>query len=437
MYPPRSEKYNKRKKAKDRQQRRLWIWINSGLILVIVLLGAYLFFVDHPADSGTGNLEGRNQESTGAADSGNQGHTENPSEAENSGDAEPNLSGGESEGSSNQDTDPPEVVTEDPGTDEQDRVVISFAGDTLFSGKVETKLKQEGYDYPFRYVKDLFQQDDLTVLNLETPVTEGGTAAEDKTYVFKSSPQALPEMLQAGVDAVNLANNHILDQGVEGLLDTLGHLDEAGLLRVGAGKNSKEAYAPVYVERGGIRIALCGFTRVIPKSEWAAGKGPGVAATYDSRQAIKAVEAAREQADLVFVVAHWGKERTTELEKHQTELARAYIDAGADLVIGGHPHVLQGLESYKGKWIAYSTGNFIFTKSKDPKTWETAVFQAACSRDGDCNLKLTPYRTELGQPVPMNDEERTKLWSELEAISPGVGISESGEVRSKDEGSGG
>lgn len=429
MYPPRSEKYKKKHGNKKRRRRRIWVWINLGLILMIMVLASFLFTMDRPAGEKARQPEHYVQEP---------GESLPPEPIEPDGE----LGGeGASEGrependlpgeslDSQQEAETSEANSDaEPGANEPERVVISFAGDTLFSGKVENKLKQEGYDYPYKHVKDLFLQDDLTVLNLETPVTERGTPEEEKTYVFKSSPEVLPEMVRAGVEAVNLANNHILDQGVEGLLDTLGHLSEAGVLHVGAGKNSKEAFAPVYVERNGIRIALCGFSRVIPREGWAAGKGPGVAATYNSTRAVKTIEEARKQADLVLVVVHWGKERTVELEQHQTELAHAYIDAGADLVIGGHPHVLQGLESYKGKWIAYSTGNFIFTKSNDPKTWETAVFQASCSKAGDCDLKLVPYRTEVGQPVPMNEAERTQLWSELEVMSPGVRIRESGEV---------
>ncbi|WP_044477797.1 CapA family protein [Paenibacillus antibioticophila] len=427
MYPPRSEKNKKKQASKKRRQRRIWVWINLGLIFMIIVLASYLFTMDRPAENGATQPDHSVQEP------GESVPPELVAEPDGETGEKDASEGKESEndlsGESHQEVDASEENPDlESGTSEQERVVISFGGDTLFSGKVENKLKQAGYDYPYKHVKDLFLQDDLTVLNLETPVTEGGTPEEEKTFVFKSSPKALPEMVRAGVEAVNLANNHILDQGVEGLLDTLEHLSEAGVLHVGAGKNSKEAFAPVYVERNGIRIALCGFSRVIPRKEWAAGKGPGVAATYDSTQAVKTIEEARDQADLVLVVVHWGKERTVELEKHQTELAHAYIDAGADLVIGGHPHVLQGLESYKGKWIAYSTGNFIFTKSKDPNTWETAVFQASCSKAGDCELKLVPYRTEVGQPVPMNEAERTQLWSELEAISPGVRIKESGEV---------
>ncbi|MNZ95924.1 Capsule biosynthesis protein CapA [compost metagenome] len=101
------------------------------------------------------------------------------------------------------------------------------------------------------------------------------------------------------------------------------------------------------------------------------------------------------------------------------------------MVIGGHAHVLQGVEKYKNKWIAYSTGNFIFTKSKDPKTWDTAVFSATCTKKGDCDLSLTPYRTELGRPVPISGEDGIGILKMVESLSPGIKIDASGKVKSE------
>ncbi|WP_414859277.1 CapA family protein [Paenibacillus haidiansis] len=442
MYPPRSEKYKKQKQEKQRRQSRFWLGLNLSLIFIIVVLGAYFYLSDRTmqGEPGTGNNDlpssgafeqdgntaaGNDREGQGqvSMDSGAEDEdvAQIPADPGDASEVDPANAPADEEGTQN------EEGVRDPA-DSGERLLIHFAGDTIFSGKVADKLRKEGYDYPYRYVKELFQNDDLSIVNLETPVTDGGTAAENKTFVFKSSPEALPELAKAGVEAVNLANNHTLDQGVEGLLDTMDHLKQNGLLYVGAGKNGKEAYAPVYIERKGIKIALCGFSRVIPDKSWAAGNNPGVAAAYDSRQAVKAVQTARKNADLVLVVAHWGKERTTKLEDHQTALAHEFIDAGADMVIGGHAHVLQGLEKYKGKWIAYGTGNFIFTKSTDASTWETAVFAAECTRKGDCELKLIPFKTELAQPVPMTKEEGAELLGTVEALSPGVSIEATGRV---------
>ncbi|MEW4369023.1 CapA family protein [Paenibacillus kandeliae] len=300
-------------------------------------------------------------------------------------------------------------------------VTLHFGGDVMFSGKVGELLAQKGYDYPYEYVKKLFTSDDLTVVNLETPVTSSNTTAANKTYTFKSSPEALPHMAAAGIDAVNLANNHILDQGVSGLTDTIKQLDQSGVQYVGAGKDSTRAYQPVYVERKGIKIALLGFSRVIPEASWNAGKNqPGVATAYDATAAEAAIREAKSNADLVVVVAHWGVERSDTTVDHQTDLAHRFIDAGADLVVGGHPHVLQGLEQYKGKWIAYSTGNFIFTHSLTEKTWDTGVFEAVCSIKGECSMKVIPYTANLGQPVPMAEPQAQTLLQRLQSLSSNI-----------------
>lgn len=298
-------------------------------------------------------------------------------------------------------------------------VTLHFAGDVQFSGKVEQRLEKNGFDFPYQYLGNLFRKDDLTIANLETPVTTAGVGALNKTYVYKSSPKALTALAAAGIDAVNLANNHILDQGIGGLMDTLKYLDGQGIAHAGAGRNAQEAYAPHYFERKGIKIALLGAARVIPEANWNAGpKQPGVAGAYDSAAIVKSIRQARMQADLVVVIAHWGKERAAVLEPHQTELSHAFIDAGADLVIGGHPHVLQGMEQYKGKWIAYSTGNFIFSKSTVPATWDTAIFQATCTRYGACDMKLIPCRAELGQPIPLQGAEASNILQRVAALSP-------------------
>lgn len=309
-------------------------------------------------------------------------------------------------------------------------VKLTFVGDIMMSGNVEKRLLEEGYDFPFVHIKPLFLQDDYTIANLETPVTSKGTPSENKTFVYKSSPDAVPAMKEAGIDAVNLANNHSMDQGVEGLLDTIAVLDKQQIAYVGAGANAKRAYAPVYVERNGIRIALLGFSRVIPEVSWYAGKTqPGLAASYDPTLAAEAIHDAKKDADLVIVIAHWGKEKVDFPVDHQKTLARAYIDAGADLIVGGHPHVLQGFEQYQGKWIAYSLGNFIFTRAVEPKTWDSMVLQAVCTKKGDCEVTMLPFYAELGQAVPMKESDGEALLKRIESLSEKVRIDTDGLVQ--------
>ncbi|SDF64451.1 poly-gamma-glutamate synthesis protein (capsule biosynthesis protein) [Fontibacillus panacisegetis] len=439
MYPPRSEKNKQKKKERQRVVSRFWMMLNLSLIMIILVLGVYFVLEDRSVKGNSDNTEipdssfvsDPQTDDSDTADVDRIDEADNPLDQEQDSSAPSGQIGEETvdgEDSSQGEAAPPEHN----GEEAEQELLIHFGGDTIFSDKVAVKLNEEGYDYPYEYVRELFQNDDLTVVNLETPVTERGVGAENKTFVFKSSPKALPEMVKAGIDAVNLANNHSLDQGVEGLLDTIDHLKDNHILHVGAGKNRNDAFTPIYVERKGIKIAICGFSRVIPHESWSAEKKrAGVAATYNSEMAVKAIQAARKNADLVLVVVHWGKERATELEKHQTSLAHEYIDAGADLVIGGHPHVLQGIEKYKNKWIAYSSGNFIFTKSKDPKTWDTAVFSAKCTKKGDCDLSLIPYRTELGRPVPVSEEDGAGILKMVEGLSPGIKIDASGNVKTE------
>ncbi|ADM69523.1 Capsule biosynthesis protein CapA [Paenibacillus polymyxa E681] len=489
MYPPRSQRNEGRKKARKPKIGKAWIITNLVLLLMIVgLFGYYYILEHHNSGSLAENAEYSQTEKkiqTGSASE----ERSTPSVSENdtalsnkqldeSPNADKQFADDETKQSVASDTNHRPATTSDtnapedsssgaklssgkdgqaqndtskdvydgnPSADKEGTedvkksktdgadsptVTLHFVGDVQFSGKVEQRLEQNGFDFPYQYLGNLFHKDDLTIANLETPVTTNGVGALNKTYVYKSSPKALTALAAAGIDAVNLANNHILDQGTGGLLDTLKYLDEKGIAHAGAGRNAKEAYAPHYFERKGIKIALLGTTRVMPEANWNAGaKLPGVAGAYDSTAIVKSIREARMQADLVIIIAHWGKERATALEPHQTELSHAFIDAGADLVIGGHPHVLQGMEQYKGKWIAYSTGNFIFSKSTVPITWDTAIFQATCTRKGACEMKLTPYRAELGQPIPLKDTEASKILQRVAALSPGnVSIGTDGTV---------
>jgi poly-gamma-glutamate synthesis protein (capsule biosynthesis protein) len=365
-----------------------------------------------PSDADPEEADGRSTDGEGtSADipaSGGQADDEPPPEGSDSG-AVPDPDGA--------------AAQDDPGSPDQpsgepsDRVTFAFAGDVQMSDKVADILRKEGYDYPFEQVKKWFQQADIGLVNLETPVTQGGTPAEGKQYVYKTSPEALPPMAEAGINAVNLANNHILDQGEDGLRDTLAHLNEAGILHTGAGMDEDEAYRPVMIEKRGIRVAILGSSYVVPDGSWKAGPNhPGVAESYDPARTVKAIQAAQEAADLVVVVVHWGEEGADKPIQRQIDTAYRYIDAGADLIIGGHPHVLQGFEKYKGKWIAYSLGNFIFSTNQNEKTWETIILQASCSKDGDCDLQAVPVLTKFARPVPMDEQAGGKLLERLSSL---------------------
>lgn len=330
--------------------------------------------------------------------------------------------------------------TEGGGTisapDTAERISLSFVGDLLLGDYVQPFVNKFGYEYLYEQALFYLSEPDLTAGNLELPITKRGVPESrtplDSGYVYKGSPDVLPALRDAGFDVVSLANNHALDQGVEGLRDTMAHLEEAGIEYMGAGNNDKEAFTPVIKEVKGMKVAFIGISRVIPFADWKADRNvAGVAESYDTTRAAAAIAEAKEQADIVVVMVHWGKERTTVLQPHQKDFGKVYIDAGADLVIGSHPHVLQGFENYKGKWIAYSLGNFIFSSYPKDAEAETGVLDAVCTKSGDCDLKFHPMAVKNAQPAPLSGEASKALLDRLTSISIGVRLEADGSLTAK------
>lgn len=324
----------------------------------------------------------------------------------------------------------PRQEQDEPGVPGREgRVTLALVGDILPAGSVARLMEQRGWDYPFREAKALLEAADIAAGNLESAITDRGTPAEDKQYLFRGPREALHAIRDAGFDILSLANNHTLDYGWIGLRDTMDALDDYGIRHVGAGTDDKEAFAPVYLEANGVTVAFIGVSNVVPEVSWKAGpKNPGVAELYDPRRALEAVREADQHADVVVVLAHWGVERAETPEPYQTEKGRQLIDAGADLVIGSHPHVLQGMEAYKGKWIVYSLGNFVFNVTASPLTAETGVLMAECGKDGDCALTFHPMKAVQSQPVPMEEEAGRALLKRLSALSVSAEILEDGQI---------
>jgi len=325
----------------------------------------------------------------------------------------------------------PAGETDGPGSAERDGLVtLAFVGDILPAGSVARLMERYGYDFPFLEAMALLSAADIAAGNLESAITEQGTPAENKQYLFRGPAAALPAIRDAGFDVLNLANNHTLDYGWIGLKDTMDALDDHGIRHVGAGADDREAFAPVYVEAGGITVAFVGVSNVVPEVSWKAGpKNAGVAELYDPRRALEAVREADRNADVVVVLVHWGVERSETPEAYQKEKGRQLIDAGADLVIGSHPHVLQGIEAYNGKWIAYSLGNFVFNMTTSSRTAETGVLWAECVKGGQCGLTFYPMKAENTQPRPLEGEARKAILDRLAALSYGVEVLEDGRIR--------
>ena len=241
---------------------------------------------------------------------------------------------------------------------------VALAGDVHAERHIGTNVRNGGN--PLDHVADVLASADLAVLNLETPLSTRG-APVPKTYTFRGPPEMADRLVDAGVDVVSLANNHGLDYGPVAMLDTLEHASAAGLPVVGAGANQTAAYAPSLHETPAGTIAVVGLTRVLHTRAWeATASRPGMASGYDEAAAVAAVRAAAERADHVVVAIHWGTELGDCPDANQRRLAVLLADAGADVIAGHHPHVLQGVQDLGGTVVVYSLGNFVWYHNRAP-----------------------------------------------------------------------
>ncbi len=283
-------------------------------------------------------------------------------------------------------------------TEETGDITLLFAGDVYFSDHVMNAYNRAGgiAGVLDEGIRAEIAASDLFMVNQEFPFTNRGTAAADKQFTFRIPPEKVSMLSEMGVDIVTMANNHILDFGPEGITDSLAALDGAGIFHVGAGENLEQAKKLEILEVKGKKIGFLGTSRVYMAASWAAGADhPGVFSTYDPALPLSEIRAAREKCDYLVVYVHWGIERNTVPEDYQRNMGRQYIDAGADLVVGSHPHVLQEIETYAGKPIAYSLGNFVFgssipetellkvvLKDGEASRFETEVVTIPCTSSG-------------------------------------------------------
>lgn len=263
-------------------------------------------------------------------------------------------------------------------------VRLVAVGDLMLGTSVKTVIRDRGAEYPFRKYRPLLEGADLAFGNLETPLSERGTATPGKSaeslangtnYIFRAPLSCAEGLAKVGFDVVSLANNHTMDFGPVALRDTVDALEDAGLPFVGAGENLDAAFRPVYVERNGQRFAFFAISDILPLHSTAGKRTPGVApargADFEKRMP-RLIREAKKKADWVLVSVHWGKEGYTGSTPKQRRLGRKLIDWGTDVVIGAHTHVLGPVETYHGGLIHYSLGNFVsYTGSrKNVTTWE-------------------------------------------------------------------
>lgn len=289
--------------------------------------------------------------------------------------------------------------TPSPSPAPRGSVVIHGTGDVSLDPGYVSTYASSGYGYAWAGLGGLFRRDDLTVVNVECPVSNLG-AQIPKEFSFHGSPAALPAMKEAGVDVGSLANNHAYDRGPVALVESRKNLQRAGIASVGAGRDQREALRPAFFDLTGWRVAVLGFDEVLdPHYEVAGPNKPGTAAGHNFSIMVKAVEAAAARADLVVVMMHWGVELDTTPRDYQVREGHALVNAGADVIFGAHSHRLQPLEVYHGRPIFYSLGNFVWPNfSVDGST--TAVAQVIVRPDGTVLARLLPaYITAPGHPV--------------------------------------
>jgi poly-gamma-glutamate capsule biosynthesis protein CapA/YwtB (metallophosphatase superfamily) len=236
-------------------------------------------------------------------------------------------------------------------------IKMMFVGDIMLDD-LPGKYVALGKD-PFISFAPLFKKSDIVIGNLECVVGTTGKP-EDKPFVLRANPRILP-VIKKYFNAVSLANNHTGDYGPQALSKMIDLLDDAGILYFGAGKEIRSAHDPILFESHGRRIAVLGYSLFLPRSFEALDDRPGTA-WGDDDFIVADIKKAKDfhRADLVITYPHWGWEGDKIASNKQVELAHLMIDSGADAVVGGHPHVTQNIEIYKGKPIFYSLGNFVF-----------------------------------------------------------------------------
>ena len=276
---------------------------------------------------------------------------------------------------------------------------LIFVGDIMVA-ETPGELITRGED-PFQPFAALLSSHDVRIGNLECVVATTGTA-EEKPYTFRADPRTLP-VLKRHFDAVSLANNHSGDFGKAAFAEQLALMDTAGLPYFGGGRDATAAHAPWIVERNGVRIALLGYVEFKPRSFEADASRPGVAWSGEDDDVIEDIIAARRvhRADIVIPFMHWGWEDEPDPSPRLRAFARRMIDAGADMVVGGHPHVTQGAEYYRGKPIIYSLGNFLFNGFDTPATTTGWVLSARVGHTGVVDWRTHVARLDAnGVPHP-------------------------------------
>ena len=296
-------------------------------------------------------------------------------------------------------------------------LTLVAVGDIMLDRGVGTKIGKLGAKFPFEHVAGILRRADLTFGNLESPISSLGAAVKGKEVTFRSALEVVNGIKYAGIDVVSLANNHASDYGPAALAETLDVLAHNRVVYIGAGANPAAARRPANFVIKGVKVSLLAYTYRFHMVVEAQENLPGVAIA-NSEQIQADVKKAKKWADVVIVSFHWGWEYSDHPDTETRELAHLTVEAGADLVIGHHPHVIQGVEAYKGGIICYSLGNFIFDQ-RGKRTRRGLILRCQIGKSGVLKTEFLPVVIDaVGfRPRLASTEAAVSILLELKKLS--------------------
>ncbi len=317
----------------------------------------------------------------------------------------------------------------------QDYVSMAFAGDILFDPNyaIMNKIRANGGGIDGVIGGSLLsymRSADIMVVNNEFPYSYGGSPTEGKTFTFRADPSSAELLNQMGVDVATLANNHAYDYGQSALLDTLSAIDSVGVARVGAGANIEEASHPVYyMADNGIKIAIIAATEIEridnPDTKGATDTSPGVFRCLDITRLVNRIKEAKATGAFVIVCVHWGTENKEEIDWWQEKQGPEMVEAGADLIVGAHPHILQKIGYINGVPVVYSLGNFLFNS----KELETGLLRANIYKDGQVKLQFIPAIQTGCTVSEATGERKSAVLNHMRQMSGGISIDDEGNIQ--------
>ncbi|HSA50846.1 MAG TPA: CapA family protein [Yinghuangia sp.] len=304
-------------------------------------------------------------------------------------------------------------------------VTIAFGGDVHFTERTEARLSA-GAETALGPVHETLAQADFAMVNLESAITERGTA-EEKLYHFRTPASSLDRLAESGVDVVSMANNHAVDYGPVGLQDSIDAARTSALPIVGIGPDTASAFRPWTAEANGVKVAFLAASQVqdLTNAKYAAGPSkPGIASALTATRLVKAVKDAKAEADVVVVYMHWGTEGQKCPSAEQKSLAKKLADAGATAVVGTHAHVMQGAGMLGDTYVGYGFGNFLwYGTSPYPDSNDTGVTTLTITHGNVVGEEFTPaFVDERGVPVPQTGGEGERITERRDGLRPCAGL---------------